>query len=398
MNGVDLSACLNSWILGVRVIRAGRNPLVISTSKYSEIRDSEAIQSWWPHMPEGSSYVAMSYSHECLMERVFGLELRHAPNVQLGTTGSVFRRCVFLYCDAQYHFAWAIDNLYESCIVDAQIGKPIFYAGKQGTGNVQLGSYGHGLFAQNGVANPAHSPGCGPRNFVYNSELLGTSSIINLSGAAENFRMLYSRGQFTLSYSPIAAVSIARVNFNHIFKKNQFFIPGTSPALNINANSIQCENQFVENEIYTYGTGSMLSGGSVANITGSVILPWQPNPVRSIPEPSIFAYQRTLPRVTLLSPNSTWTMGAVGYPVYISATATPRVSGRTITKIEFRVNRTKVHTDTTPNDGFSCVYTPTKPGTLEIFARAYDSAGFSDDVEWPFKLKVFQRTRVSSGN
>ncbi|GEM_PF-1383423 len=176
IHGLLMQNSYLSWIRDVKVNMAGRNPVDIGGSKNSEVRDSEFNDAWYLG-GGGTGYVSVSSSHDCLMEQIHTRRLRHAPNAQWGAQGNVIRNSVFEQSDAQFHMGWALENLYENCIVDAATGS---------------GSYGYALYVQEPEVE-IHGPGGGPRNVMYNNDFRSPKSGVYLGGSNEGWMLLHNR-------------------------------------------------------------------------------------------------------------------------------------------------------------------------------------------------------------
>ncbi len=175
-HGVVLHTSLHSWIRDVRVNMAGRNPIDIGGSKQSEVRDCEFNDAWYLG-GGGTGYITFTNTHDCLMENILTRRLRHAPNAQWGAQGNVFRNSTFIQSDAQFHMGWAVENLYENCVVDAARGS---------------GSYGYALYVQRPEVE-IHGPGGGPRNIMYYNDFKSPLSGVYLGGSNYGWKFLYNR-------------------------------------------------------------------------------------------------------------------------------------------------------------------------------------------------------------
>jgi len=184
-DGITMSTARNCWVRDVSIITAGRNPITFSGLNI-EVRDVFFDSSWWTMTGQGTAYVSMSTTTDSLMENVIGLTLRHAPNAQRSANGSVIRRGIFL-ADAQYHFNWAHENLFEDLVVDA---RPVLNPNR--SDDHYNGSYGWGIYAQNGH-NDRHGPGGGPRNVVYGSDFVSPKSGLYLGGTGNQFMLMHNR-------------------------------------------------------------------------------------------------------------------------------------------------------------------------------------------------------------
>jgi hypothetical protein len=173
-DGPHFANAMNCWVRGVRVERAGRNPVVLQ-GLFNEIRDSEFIDPRWAdNTGQGSAYV--SGSSFGLIDGIYARNCRHAPNFS-GSTGGVVRNSRFDSSDLQWHMAWGREHLVEGCTVDAMEG---------------TGSYGWAAFAQRNIA-ASHGPGMGPRNVMYGCDLSGPKGGIFLGGKTEGFLILHNR-------------------------------------------------------------------------------------------------------------------------------------------------------------------------------------------------------------
>lgn len=174
-HGVVIDRGYLCWMRGIRVNMAGRNPVDLTGSKQCEIRDAEFNDAWYLG-GGGTGYVGFTSAFDCLMEDIHTRRLRHAPNAQWASQGNVFRNSVFEQSDAQFHMGWAVENLYENCIIDAARGS---------------GSYGYGLFVQMPEFK-IHGPGGGPRNVIYYNVFTSPNSGVFLGGSNEAWMLLYN--------------------------------------------------------------------------------------------------------------------------------------------------------------------------------------------------------------
>lgn len=174
-HGIVIDRGYLCWMRGIRVTMAGRNPIGLEGSKQCEVRDSEFNDAWYLG-GGGTGYVSFTDAYDCLMEDIHTRRLRHAPNAQWTAQGNVFRNSVFEQSDAQFHMGWAVENLFENCIVDAAKGS---------------GSYGYGLFVQM-PEFAIHGPGGGPRNVMYYNSFKSPDSGVFLGGSNEAWMILYN--------------------------------------------------------------------------------------------------------------------------------------------------------------------------------------------------------------
>lgn len=184
INGIQFSSAADCWVTGVRVLRAGRNPLTMGKAKNSLIQDC-IFQEMWFKGGGGTGYIGWSGSWDCLMENVDCIDLRHAPNIQASAAGNVIRQSRFIGSDVNYHMLWAHENLIEQCEIDAKRGS---------------GSYGYGIFAQK-PEMAIHGPGGGPRNVIYNNKIVAPRNAVYLGGS--NFNWIFAYNELKAGKGPI---------------------------------------------------------------------------------------------------------------------------------------------------------------------------------------------------
>lgn len=355
-NGLEFFDVSNCWIRNVRVERPGRNP-VLMRGFMNEVRDSEFIDPRWSNNTgQGSGYVSGSSS--ILIDNVYARNCRHAPNFG-GELGGVVRNSRFFSSDMQWHNEWGVAHLFENCTVDAL----------QGTG-----SYGYAAFAQRNTAD-IHGPGMGPRNTIYNCDLIGPLGGIFLGGKTENPLILHNRVR---AWSGPGLVLRYHV-FNGIFLGNVFvlqdrFAPGVlfgdpmqfkgvfsrlarpeggeTPPLHPGLGGANPGNDFIANTIYG-GNGVPFDGdwrfdrvrSEWRRSYGNRVLPWTPEPPRPRPAMvSVYDTQLAHPRgFPPASPATALYMpdAPVGLPKYVSE----RADGRLVVQITFRPEKREAGED-----------------------------------------------------
>lgn len=269
-NGISFQLPWACWVRDVTIKSPGRNPLQVS-GKFSEVRNVKLSEAWY-RGGGGTGYFAFSSAHDCLAENIDARNLRHAPNIQWGATGNVIRNSVFYSSDAQYHMGFALENLYENCIVDA----------KRGTG-----SYGYGLFVQKPEVS-IHGPGGGPRNVVYNCDFKSPVAGVFLGGSNENWIILYNR--FVVEKGP--GMILRDHNFDHIILGNVLDLKQSGqPAIKFEGKGHPgveiIDNLIVgSTQLATGNSGPLLLSGNQF-IEKSTETPERPTPV----VPSIYEWQ-----------------------------------------------------------------------------------------------------------
>ena len=184
IDGVRFASVADCWITGVRVLRAGRNPLTMDNAKNCLVQDC-IFQEMWFKGGGGTGYIGWASAWDCLMENVECIDLRHAPNLQASAAGNVIRQSRFMGSDVNYHMLWAYENLIEQCEIDA----------KRGTG-----SYGYGIFAQKPEI-AIHGPGGGPRNVIYNNKIVAPRNAVFLGGS--NFDWIFAYNELRAGKGPV---------------------------------------------------------------------------------------------------------------------------------------------------------------------------------------------------
>lgn len=172
----------NCWVRRVKVVRTGRSGVHFVASKWCEVRDCEFDSSH--DTGGGSAYGGFSKGWDCLVENVVWRNYRHAPVVQFGAQGNVFRNCVSDGSDAQWHAGWSAENLYENCVINSR--KPFTDPPDE-----RGGGYGYGMYTT-GSSDKSHGPN-GPRNVVYNCDVVSPWDGVWGRGASENWLFLHNR-------------------------------------------------------------------------------------------------------------------------------------------------------------------------------------------------------------
>ena len=303
-NGIRFNNAMNCWVKNVRVERAGRDPIAVS-GLMNEIRSCEVIDALYSNNTGGGS----AYLHGgtlSLIDDVYSRNMRHAPNFTGGTAG-VVRNSRFFSSDMQWHQNWGRAHLFENCEVDALKG---------------TGSYGYAAFAQRSITD-IHGPGMGPRNVIYNCDLIGPDGGIFLGGKSENPLILFNRVRAWAGPGLILRYHI----FNGIFLGNVFavedrFEPGVlfgedriedsrlnrtkerrKPLIHPGLGTANVGNDFLFNTVYG-GNGHLAQGSWMFDHVrspwrrsyGNKVLPWEINPPRPKPDmESVFQMQRDHP-------------------------------------------------------------------------------------------------------
>jgi hypothetical protein len=262
----------NCWGKDVVVRKCGRFPIYGSMAKFCEIRDCVFDDAWFKG-GGGTAYGGWEHSWDCLIDGMIARNLRHAPLFQWAASGCVIRNGIFHNSDAQWHSGWTNENLMENCVSTSRRGH---------------GSYGFGMWASP-PEDKAHGPN-GPRNVVYNCDVMSEKTGLWMGGMNENWLILYNRFVVETGYGVFAKTA----SFDHIIKGNVFvLLDGSSPAINlVTPDCIGID--VVDNRVYG-GGGRLLAGSGVCEVEkGNVILPLGDDlPPRPSPAvPSIYEWQR----------------------------------------------------------------------------------------------------------
>ncbi|MDZ4197758.1 MAG: right-handed parallel beta-helix repeat-containing protein [Kiritimatiellia bacterium] len=225
LHGVLFRQAVHSWIRNVHFIKVGRNPFETDTSKWIEIRDIEAHDAWFKQ-GGGTAYISFNRAFDCLLDGVKSSGLRHAPNLNWSSSGCVLRNGHYEDSDAQFHCGWPNENLFENNTVISRRGS---------------GSYGYGFFAQGPEAD-IHGPQ-GPRNVLYNNDLVSDEAGLWLGGSSEAYLILHNR--FVAKRGP--AVFLKQGAFDNTFLGNVFVAPRAGLAAVILATPDCVGNDFIRN-------------------------------------------------------------------------------------------------------------------------------------------------------
>ncbi|MFP4250470.1 MAG: right-handed parallel beta-helix repeat-containing protein [Armatimonadota bacterium] len=241
----------NCWARGVTVRMCGRNPIYGSLAKFCEIRDCVFDDAWFKG-GGGTAYVGWENSFDSLMEDVETFRMRHAPLVQWAASGNVIRNSVFHESDAQWHSGWTNENLFENCVITSVRGH---------------GGYGYGMWASP-PEDTAHGPN-GPRNVVYNCDVISERDAVWMGGMNENWLILHNR--FIVESGE--GVEAKDASFDHIISGNVFALRDeTSPMVRLR--TPDCIGvEIIDNALYG-GGGEFASGmGEPEIVEGNTVHP-----------------------------------------------------------------------------------------------------------------------------
>ncbi len=269
-SGINLAYAWECWIDGVVVEKAGRHSFHTAFAKKCEIRNSIFNHVWF-NQGGGSGYIGFERGYDCLVDSIVTYSMRHAPNLQWSAAGNVIRRSQFNHSDGQWHAGWTNENLLEEISI---------------TSSWDNGNYGYGLYSSSPEAG-FHGP-TGPRNVVYNSDIVAPYNGIWMGGMNENFILVYNR--FINGRGP--AVYGKHASFNHIIKGNLFVAMEPYPAAFYFASEDCIGIEITDNRII--GPVSALTGGParIEVLHGNTV---EPNGDISRPQPihrSIFEWQK----------------------------------------------------------------------------------------------------------
>lgn len=268
INGVQFSVVANCWATGVRVFRAGRNPLGMGRAKNCLIQDC-VFEEIWYRGGGGTGYIGWTAAWDCLMEEVRCRDLRHAPNLQSSAAGNVIRKSRFIGSDVNFHMLWAHENLIEQCEIDA----------KRGTG-----SYGYGVYAQKpDVA--IHGPGGGPRNVIYNNKIVAPFNAVFLGGS--NFNWIFAYNELKAGKGPVFVMR--KQNTGHQILSNILTAQQSGqPALEFKGEGIA--NLTIEGNRLS-GTDVLVAGES-KHLVENENEPLTVSPPAAPEAPSLYEWQR----------------------------------------------------------------------------------------------------------
>jgi hypothetical protein len=270
INGIVFQNAWNCWARGVRVNKAGHQPILMSPAKFCEIRDCEVNDAWWKG--GGSAYVGWERAYDCLMDNMTASDIRHGPIVNWACSGDVIRDSVFHGSDMQWHAGWTNEVLFENCKVESKVGS---------------GGYGNGGWSSP-PEDPSHGPE-GPRDVVYHCDISSVKLGLWMGGMNENWIIAYNR--FVVGAGP--AVVARTASFDHIIHDNVFYLSKPSPWAFYLATPDCIGWEVTSNKIYGAST---LTGGNAKLaldrdnqlLPAGTEIPGVPKP----PVPSIFEWER----------------------------------------------------------------------------------------------------------
>jgi hypothetical protein len=269
-NGVFHLWAWEGWLQRVNITRAGRHPFYMNFGKRCEVRDAVFDHTWYD-LGGGTSYVGFERDYDCLMENVTTRGMRHGPNLQWAASGNVFRRCHFIGSDAQYHAGWTHENLFEECVVDSSYDQ---------------GSYGYGIYSSSPEAG-FHGP-TGPRNVVYNCDIISPSVGFWMGGMNENFIVAYNR--FIVGRGP--AIALKHASFDHIIRGNVFVVHEPWPAVFYFGTRDCLGVELIDNTVIG-PVSALIAGEAKPLLERSTLVRRHGNFERPRPTvPSIFAWQQ----------------------------------------------------------------------------------------------------------
>ena len=268
---VTFSNAVDCWADNVDVIKAGRNTIYGEKAKFCTIRNSVYKDSWFKG-GGGTGYSGWEHAYDCLMENVTTYKLRHFPLFQWSAAGNVIRNCTAYDSDAQWHSGWTNENLMENCVV---------YSTTR-----ENGGYGFGMWASP-PEDGAHGPN-GPRNVVYNCDVVSLKDAVWLGGMNENWIFAYNR--FRVQDGP--GIFLKTFGFDHIIRGNVFVLEDKKSPMMI-ISSPDCTGlEVYDNTVY--GGAGVLYKGLLAPIVdkNNKFLPFDKNAPRPVPAvPSIYEWQ-----------------------------------------------------------------------------------------------------------
>lgn len=173
-SGIVFNWGLKCWVKGVEILKTGRFPIVMSSSKWSEIRDCTMDDAWWKGLA-GTAYVGFSSAYDSILDNITCTRLRHAPCL-VSAAGNVMRNSTFVDSDMQWHAGWCNENLYENLSVQSNRGN---------------GGYGNGMWASPSEQND-HGPN-GPRNTIYACDVTSPLAGAWMGGSNKEWIFAYNR-------------------------------------------------------------------------------------------------------------------------------------------------------------------------------------------------------------
>jgi hypothetical protein len=263
----------NCWINQVHASKAPGENIRLYRSKWHTISNS-LIDHWAPNAYKRyGQYGGYTSCWDCLWENNVTIKLRHAPQVQFGTQGCVFRHSTFEGSDLQWHAGWCNEVLFENCVI---------------TSVAKYGSYGYGAYAT-GSSDTAHGPN-GPRSVIYHCDFTSERDGICLWGVSEHQMLLHNRFVVTKGAGLLAKTG----SFDHLLRHNLFILKdGVSPMINLlTPDCIGIEA--LDNTLHG-GSGAISAGApglAVDQDNRALPLPSAELPPRPVAEPpSIYAWQ-----------------------------------------------------------------------------------------------------------
>ncbi|WP_269539269.1 right-handed parallel beta-helix repeat-containing protein [Cerasicoccus fimbriatus] len=279
----------NCWVKDLRVLNSGRSGVHWSSAKWCEVRDSE-FDSTWNH-GGGMAYGGFTQTTDCLMENCLWINYRHAPVVQFGAQGNVFRNSTFEGSDAQWHAGWSTENLYENCTILP--ARTVFADSTPRDILPAYGTYRFGMYSTPSH-DTSHGPN-GPRNVVYNCDVNSIRDGVYARGASENWLFLHNR--FNVYGNGAGGFYAESGFFNTIIRNNVFILEDETKPM-VFLRTADCVGiELVDNTVYG-GSGTIVDGViDVAINEGNQAMPalvsGEAYPARPLPNPSsIYDWQR----------------------------------------------------------------------------------------------------------
>ncbi len=274
-NGITFSHAWGVWIKNVTIRNAGRSSAYFPMCKHIEVRDCLFDGAIFKG-GGGTGYVGFDRTWDSLMDGVEARDMRHGPNLQWNASGNVIRNGRFLGSDGQWHAGFTLENLFENNFIDAR-----------GKG----GSYGHGLYAS-GPTSGIHGPQ-GPRNVVYNNDVVSRLNGLHMLGGNEAWLILYNR--FVVGSG--RAVYVKEKSFDHTIVGNVFVVRRPeSPPVFLGVDCVGVD--FTDNVFYGVSgplvgfEGGRTSLASDERNVANVEAPDSPAPRPQPAVPSIYQWQR----------------------------------------------------------------------------------------------------------
>jgi hypothetical protein len=274
VNTIGFDWAWNGWVRNVKVIQSGSTACHGYRSQWLEFRDCEFDGAW--QFDGGQAYSGFTSTHNSLYENNVVKKHRHAPVVQYGANGNVFRNSTFEDSDIQWHAGWSTENLFENCVVNS---------------NSKHGSYGHGAYAT-GSDDGGHGPN-GPRNVVYNCDLYGINNGVALDGVNEGWIFLHNR----IVNEKGAGFVVKRGSFDHIIQDNVFVVKDANAPMAL-LKTPDCIGIDLIGNTLVGGNGQIAPGAAKPAVDqGNKVLPAGAPAERPKPAvPSIYEWQRKMER------------------------------------------------------------------------------------------------------